>query len=240
MEVSLERSEGLERHLKVSVPATTVETEVSNRLKSLAGKVKMAGFRPGKVPFDLVQKQYGGSVRQEVIGEVTRNTLYTALQQEKLIPAGEPRVEITKATNGEPLEYLAKFEVFPEIKLKSFEGVEIEKTVVDITDKDFETMLGRLQELHADKVPVDRASKDKDVLVIDFEGTLDGEPMPSGTANDVEVKLGSKRMIEGFEEGLVGAKKGDVVNLDLSFPEDYQQKDVAGKPVQFKVTVKSV
>lgn len=239
MQVSVTPTEGLERRMTVEVPAENIEQEVANRLKSLAGTVKMQGFRPGKVPMRVVQQRYGAQVRQEVEVETMRTALADALRQEELQPAGTPKLELgEKSDSG--IQFVATFEVYPEIKLNLPSGTTIEKPVVDITDADLDAMIEKLRTQRAGWEAVDRASADGDQVIIDFVGKIDGEAFAGGEASDYPLVLGSKRFIAGFEEKLVGTKAGDALDVDLSFPEDYHNKEFAGKDVVFSVTVKTV
>lgn len=240
MQVSVESTGSLERRMTVEVPEERVEQEVKSRLQRLARTTKMDGFRPGKVPMHVVKRRYGGQVRQEVIGEVMQSTFYEAVGQENLRPAGLPDIEPRKIDEGENLEYTATFEVFPELELPTLEGVELEKTTAGVTDADVDKMIQTLREQHTDWQPVEREAQDGDRVRIDFRGAIDGEEFSGGRGEDVPVTLGGGRMIEGFEEGLKGAKAGEERSLDLTFPEDYPYDEVAGKQAQFDVTVRQV
>ncbi len=240
MQVSVETTSGLERKMTVAVPAERVETEVKNRLKSMAPKVKMAGFRPGKVPFKLVEKRYGEQVRGEVIGEVVSASFYEAVAQEKLRPAGMPTIETTSAEAGQDLEFTATFEVYPEFEVQGVESIEVERPVAEVTEADVDAMIEKLRRQRQQWQAVDRAAQSDDQVTIDFVGTLDGEAFEGGSGEDMPVVLGSGRMIEGFEDALVGAKPGDTVSADLRFPDDYPKQELAGKNVHFEMTVKKV
>ncbi len=240
MQVSIEATGGLERRMTVEVPEERIEKEVQNRLQQLARTTKLKGFRPGKVPLKVVAQQYGGQVRQEVLEQVIQSSFYEAVQQEKLHPAGNPRIEPQSLEKGKNLAYTAVFEVFPEFEPAPIEGVSLEKTVGEVSDADVDKMFETLRKQRTRWNPVEREAKEGDRVVVDFKGTIEGEEFKGNAGQEVPITLGSKRMIDGFEERLVGVKAGEAHTLDLTFPADYAYKEVAGKPVQFMVTVKSV
>lgn len=240
MQVSVETTSGLERRMTVQVPEERIASEVDNRLRQLARTTSIKGFRPGKVPFKMVQQRYAEQVRQEVLGDVIQSSYFEAVSQEKLRPAGYPSFEPKNLEQGKGMEYVATFEVMPEIELASLAGVSIEKPVAEVTDADVDTMLDTLRKQNAGWTVAERAAADGDRVTIDFKGTIDGAEFQGNKGENVPVTLGGKRMIAGFEDGLVGAKAGEERTLDLQFPDNYGYKDVAGKPVQFKVSIKQV
>jgi trigger factor len=240
MQVSVETTAGLERRMTVQVPEDRIASEVDSRLRQLARTTSIKGFRPGKVPFKMVQQRYADQVRQEVLGDVIQSTYFEAVTQEKLRPAGYPSFEPKSLEQGKGIEYVATFEIMPEITLAGFDGVTIEKPVASVTDADVDTMLETLRKQNAGWQAVERGAADGDRITIDFKGTIDGAEFQGNKGENVPVTLGGKRMIAGFEEGLVGAKAGEERTLDLQFPDNYGYKEVAGKPVQFKVSVKQV
>ncbi len=240
MQVSVEATGTLERKMTVAVPAERVDQEVQKRLKSLSRTVKLPGFRPGKVPAKVVASKYGPKVRQEVLDEVTRSSFYEALSAEKLQPAGMPVFEPKPSTESESLEYIATFEVFPEVALASFDGVSIEKPAAEITEADIDGMIEKMRRQRVEWVEVDRAAQTEDQLVVDFVGSVDGEKFEGGEGQNVTLVLGSSTFIPGFEDQLTGASKGDEVTVNVTFPEKYQSAELAGKDAQFAVTVKSV
>ncbi|MEH6687847.1 MAG: trigger factor [Halopseudomonas sabulinigri] len=240
MQVSVETTSGLERRMTIGVPADRIESEVNKRLQQTAQRAKVDGFRPGKVPMSVIRKRYGASAHQEVIGEVIQSTFYEAIMQEKLTPAGAPNVEPKSMEEGKDFEYTATFEVYPEITLAEFDGIKVERLESEVTDADLDTMLETLRKQNTRFETVERAAQNDDQLTIDFVGKVDGEAFQGGTADDSNIVLGSGRMIPGFEEGLVGAKAGDSLTLNVTFPDDYQNLDLAGKAAEFDVTVKAV
>ena len=240
MQVSVETTEGLERRLTITVPAESVDSAVKSRLQQLAKTQRINGFRPGKVPVSVIKKRFGQAVRQEVAGDVMQRNFYQAIVQEKINPAGMPSFELTKDEDGQDLEFVAKFEIYPEVEVQGVDGLEVEKVEVEIADSDMESMMETLQKQHATWKEVRRKAKKDDRIIIDFVGTIDGEEFEGGKAEDFTLELGKERMIPGFEKPLVGAKKGEEVTVDVTFPEDYHAEALKGKDAQFAVTVKKV
>ena len=240
MQVSVETISGLERRMTVGVPAERIENEVNKRLQQTASRARVDGFRPGKVPMSVIRKRFGESARQEVIGEVIQSTFFEAVTQEKLNPAGMPSVEPLSMDAGKDFEYAATFEVYPEIVVSDFAEIEVERTESEVTDADLENMLEILRKQHTSYAIVERAAADADQVTIDFTGRIDGEAFEGGTASNTELVLGSGRMIPGFEDGLLGAKAGETRTISVTFPEDYQNLDLAGKAAEFEIIVHSV
>lgn len=237
MQVSVESGEGLERKLTIQVPAETVDKEVESRLNSMRSRVKVDGFRPGKVPLKVVKQQYGGSVLQEVVGEMMQNTLREAVIQEKLNPAGNPSIEPTQIEPGKPLEYIATFEVYPEIELADFSALEIERETAEVTDADVDNMIDTLLKQRTTYDTAERASQDGDQVVINFVGSIDGTEFEGGKAESVPVVIGSGSMIPGFEEHLIGKSAGDEFKFDVDFPADYHAAELKGKTATFDTKV---
>lgn len=240
MQVSVETTNGLERKITVAIDEERISSVVDGRLQDMTKTVKVKGFRPGKVPLKIVKQQYAEQVRQEVVGDVLQSTLYEAISQEKLNPAGQPRVDSIKSDPGQGMEYTALFEVYPEIKLGDLSKETIEKPTAEVTDADIAEMLETVRGQHKEWVEVDRKAKNGDQLNINFKGKIDGEFFPGGEANDMPIELGSGRMIKGFEEGLIGAKAGDDIELNVTFPDDYHATELAGKAAQFDTHVNKV
>lgn len=240
MQVVVETLKNLERRIKVTVPAEQVDNEVGSRLLERKKTIKLKGFRPGKVPLDLIKQQYGDSIRQEVIGEVIRSSFNEAVAEQNLKPAGYPQIEPKVIETGVPLEYEATFEVYPQISLVDLTGVKLEKRTGQVTEADVDKVLEKLRKQNVIWNEAPRQSRTDDRLLIDFEGMMDGVAFPGGSAKDAAMVLGAKGMIPGFEEGLIAKTAGEEVELNLVFPEDYPHKDVAGKPVSFKVKINKV
>lgn len=240
MQVSVETGEGLERKLTVQVPAETIEKEVESRLNSMRSRVKIDGFRPGKVPLSVVKKQYGAAVLQEVATEVMQNSLRDAVVQESLNPAGNPTIEPKSIEPGKPLEYVATFEVYPEITLADCSKLEVERVTAEVTDEDIEKMIDTLLKQRTTYENVERASQDGDQIVINFVGSVDGEEFEGGKAESVPVVIGSGSMIPGFEEQLTGKSAGDEFTFEVKFPDDYHAENLKGKMASFATKVISV
>ena len=240
MQVSVETTSGLERKMTVNVPSDRVDNEVAKRLKDTAKRVRIDGFRPGKVPMAEVKRRYGLGIRQEVLSELTRSTYFEAVMQEKLNPAGAPSIEPSEDATEDNFSYVATFEVYPEIEPQGLEAIEVTRPVADIQDADVDEMIEILRKQQASWEEVEREAQDGDQVTIDYVGTKDGEEFDGGKAENAPLVLGSNSFIPGFEEGLVGAKAGEEKVLDLTFPEEYQNEDLAGAAVQFTVNVKAV
>ena len=240
MQVTVEKPSNLERKLIVEVPEEDINTQVTARLKDLTKRVKVDGFRPGKIPFTVMKQRFGAQVRDEVVNEVLRQSYADALTEQELRPAGEPVIDPVEAKKGEGLKFTAAFEVFPEVTLGPVEELSIERPVCELTDADVDKMVETLQKQHKTFAEVERASDEGDQMTIDFVGKIDGEKFEGGEAEGFELEIGAGLMIEGFEDGLRGKKAGDKTVLSLNFPDDYQNKDLAGKPVEFDITVQKV
>ncbi len=240
MQVSVESTSALERRMTIGVPAERIETEVNKRLQQTARRAKVPGFRPGKVPMSVIRQRYEDSARQEALGDLIQATFYEAVVEQKLNPAGSPAVEPKVFEKGKDLEYVATFEVFPEFQVTGLENIAIERLQAEVADADLENMLGILRKQNTRFETAARAAQNGDQLNIDFVGKVDGEVFAGGSAKGTQLVLGSGRMIPGFEDGLVGAKAGEERVLNLTFPADYQNLDLAGKAAEFTVTVNAV
>ena len=240
MQVSIETTSGLERRLTVGVPAERVDVEVDSRLQKAAKNVRLPGFRPGKVPMKVMRQRFGAGVRQEVLGEVMSQSFQEAVVQEQLRPAGQPAIEPKNLEAGRDLEYVATFEVFPDVDIAEMKGFAIEKLVSEVGDSDVDDIIEVFRKQQGSWDEVDRPAAEGDKVNIDYSGTRDGEEFEGGSAEGSDLELGSGRMIPGFEDGIVGAKAGDEKVLQLTFPEDYQNEDLRGAAVEFKVKVNSV
>ena len=204
MQVSVETTSGLGRRMKVQIPAEQIDQQVQNKLQQLAGSVRLDGFRPGKVPLSVVNKRYGAQAREEAANEIIASSYEEALQQQALKPAGEPTIEKTSNTPGEAFEYVATFDIYPEIEVPDLTDLVIEKPQCEITDTDLANMMDKLRKQRATWDAVDRKSETGDRLLIDFEGTVDGQAFSGNKASNVPIELGSNTMIPGFEEQLAG------------------------------------
>ena len=237
MQVSVETTQGLERRLTISVPAESIDSAVKSRLQQLAKTQRINGFRPGKVPVSVIKKRFGQAVRQEVAGEAMQRNFYEAVVQEKLNPAGMPAFELKTDKDGEDLEFVASFEVYPELEVKGLDAIEIEKPVVDIEDKDLDEMMETLRKQHANWKEVKRKIKKDDRVTVDFVGTIDGEEFEGGKSENFPLELGKGRMIPGFEDPIVGKKTGEEVVAEVTFPEDYHAEALKGKEAKFEIKI---
>lgn len=240
MAVSVETLNGLERKLTVSVPTAKLEDEVEKRLKKLVSKVKIDGFRPGKVPFSEVKKRYSDSVRYEVMRDLIQSSLYEALNEQKLIPANTPTIEPEELVAGKDLQYSATFEIFPEFEIVELDGQEVKIISSEVKDSDIDSMIENLREQNKVWTEVQKDAELNDKVVIDFEGFLDGVAFDGGKAKDFELILGSGSMIPGFEDGIKGAKLDQEFEINTTFPADYNHEVLAGKEALFKITLKKV
>lgn len=241
MQVNVEQKEGLQRTVKVEIPAERIDDAVSERLQRLQRSVRLDGFRPGKVPARVVRDRFGSQVRQEVLGELIQSTFQEAVQQEELQPAGQPNFDTGEASVEKgSFKYEATFEVYPEVELAPLENIEVERPYAEVTEADIDTMIETLRDQQKKHEAVERAAANGDRVVIDFVGRIDGEAFQGGSGENTPVDLGEGRMIEGFEEQLVGASAGDERRVEVTFPENYGTAELAGKDAVFDVTVKSV
>lgn len=230
----------LERNLILSLPAVDIESKITSKLKQIARTAKMSGFRPGKVPFNIVANQYGFQVRQEVMSESVQKCFAEAVKGQNYRVAGYPR--FAPANSGESadkFEFSATFEVYPDVKLGSLSGMKLVRPTATVLDADIDNTLETLRKQRASYDKVERASVMGDFMVIDFRGTQNGEPFKGGEAENFGVVLGEGRMLPDFEAALLGMEGGATKTFDLTFPADYQE-DLAGKTAQFSVTVKVV
>ena len=240
MQVSVETTQGLERKMTIAVPSEKVDSAVNSRLQEAARNVKLNGFRKGKIPFKVIKSKFGAGVRQEVVGELMSQSFYEAIDQESLKPAGQPSIAPKNLNEGEDLEFVATFQVYPEISLPDFSKIELERLGAEISESDIDEMIETLRKQRQTWELVERAAASDDMVNIDYAGKLNGEEFEGGSAQGTNLVLGSERMIPGFEAGIEGKSASDVFTLDLSFPEEYHNKELAGKEVAFEITLNSV
>ena len=240
MQVSVETTSGLGRRMTVGVPAQNLASQIEKRLAEAQKTMRIDGFRPGKVPMREVKRRFGGAVRNEVLGEVMRESFFKAIEQEKIEPAGMPQFEPKTVEDGKDFEFTATFDVYPEITLAGFDSISVEKLSAEVSDADIDQMIDTLRKQRATWAAKDDAAADGDRVNIDYEGFKDGEAFAGGSAKGQNLVLGSGSMIPGFEDGLKGKKAGEETTLKLTFPEDYHAEDLKGAAVEFKVTVNKV
>ena len=238
--VQLENLEGLKRKVTIEMPWDEINAMADEELKKARSKVKLNGFRPGKVPEKVIRERYGAAIQQESMYKVIDKELKQAFKDKELNVVEVTKIEPEQMESSAPFKFSAWFEVLPEIVLKTLEGQTIQKRVSNIEEKDIDEVLTRLQNQFKEWVEVDRAAALNDKLVIDFIGYRDGEPFAGGKAEGSELVLGSKQFIPGFEDSLVGVKAGDKKTISVTFPEKYHEASLAGVPVTFDVTVHKV
>ena len=241
MQSNLETLSALQRRANVSVPIATIEAEIHKRLSRLARTAKIAGFRPGKVPLKLIEKQYGPQVRSEVLNDAINDTFGELVQKENLRVAGYPRIEPKQDnTDQTKLEYTATFEVYPDIVIGDLSTTKVEKPVAEVKPADVERTIDILRKQKVTYRPATRPALKGDRVLVDFTGTIDGVEFAGGQAKDLAITVGEGRMLPEFEAALAGVVAGDNKAFELTFPADYHGKEVAGKTAVFSMNVKSV
>ncbi|MBA2963430.1 MULTISPECIES: trigger factor [Ramlibacter] len=242
MAVTVETLDKLERKITLTLPVTAIQSEVDSRLKRLARTVKMDGFRPGKVPMNVVAQRYGYSVHFEVMNAKVGEAFAQAANEAKLRVAGQPKITEKEQSPEGQLEFDAVFEVYPEVKIADLAGAEVEKLAAEVSDAAIDKTLDilRKQRRTFAQRAQDAAAQDGDRVTVDFEGKIDGEPFQGGKAEDFQFLVGEGQMLKEFEEAVRGMKAGESKTFPLAFPADYHGKDVAGKTADFLVTVKKI
>ena len=239
MQVTVEKKEGIHCVLNVELPAAEVDGEVTKRIKEVAKTAKVDGFRPGKVPASMIKRKYGKDIRAEVIDKILPGKSAEALKEKALNPAGI-EADITQNKEGQELKFTLNLELFPEIKIDNLDKIKIEKPMVELGETQHKEMVKKLQKQFASWQAVDREVRMEDRVVIDFVGRVDGEVFEGGSADASELVIGSRQMIPGFEEGIIGMKKGEEKTISVTFPKDYQNQELAGKEASFDVVVKEI
>ena len=242
MQVKKVKSEGLSVELKVTVPASDIEAQIDERLKELGKTVKISGFRPGKVPMAMLKQRYGQSVRGEALEKAVNQSSAKAMADEKIRPAMQPKIEITKFEDDNTLEYTLQVEQIPEFEPADFKKITVEKPVAKVEKKSIEEALERIAEGHksTETIKEKRATKKGDTILMSFDGSVDGERKPGMQSDEHELELGSNAFIPGFEEQLIGKKAGEKVDVTVTFPEEYHAKDLAGKEAIFACEIKEL
>ncbi len=240
MQVSVESTGNIQRKMTIEVPADRADLEVDKRLKEMRGKVRLDGFRPGKVPLSVVKKIHGNDVYREVAGGIIQTSFYEAATQEEQRVVGLPNIETKTFQYGKDIEFTASFDVYPDIEIAALESHTVTRESAQVNDADIDKMIETLRSQQTTWINVERAAQSGDSLTIDFSGLIEGESFDGGTAKDVKIELGSGRMLADFEAALVGMSTGEEKTTDVTFPDDYQAKKLQGKTAQFTQTVKAI
>lgn len=244
MAVTVETVSALERRINLSIPADQIEKEVASRLQRMSRTVRMQGFRPGKVPLRMVASQYGPQVRSEVIGDAIQKNFSDVVTEQKLRVAGyphiEPKAQAEGAANDATFEFVATFEIYPEVTVGDLSSLAIERPHTAVSDADVDQTVETLRKQRVKFEPAQRASAKGDRVTVDFVGKIDGVAFDGGTASDFAFEVGAGQMLPDFDTAAVGMVVGAEKTFDLAFPADYQGKEVAGKTAQFTITMKKV
>lgn len=239
MKSSVEKVSNLQRRLKIEVPAAVVNSSFEQAFKGIQKQATIKGFRQGKAPIATIKSMYGDRVKQDVVQDLVQKHYFEAIKEHKLDPISYPEFEFEPVSDGKDFSFSAQFDVKPEVTLKKYENLEVEKEKFEVDESKVTQVLENIRAARASLDPVleDRAAKLGDIAIVDFEGFVDGKPLDGGTGKDHNLELGAKQFIDGFEEGVVGMKIGGQKTLNLKFPSPYHSADLAGKPVEFKVTL---
>ncbi|MCW2337601.1 trigger factor [Sphingobium sp. B2D3A] len=236
-------NEGLKRAYTLTVTAKDIDARVEEEVKSIAPQVRMPGFRPGKVPANLVRKMHGPALQREALDKSIREGVEKVIAENKLRPAMQPSVELTADyEDGKDAEVKVALEILPEVPAPKIEGIKLERLVVDVTDEQIDEAVGRLaaQSQRYEDAPKSAKAKEGDQVVMDFVGKVDGVAFEGGTGSDMAIAIGSGNLIPGFEDQLVGVKAGDEKTINVTFPAEYGSKELAGKDATFDLVIKAV
>ena len=240
MTSKLKKLKDLERKLTVSVPVFDYEKKYTGKLSKIKSTAKLDGFRKGNVPDDVLKQRYGDSIHYEVLNELIQESYPKELQENNIKPASSPSISIESEEPTKPISYSAIFEVFPEIKPKISRWKSFEKSEITLDESDIDFAINDILERYCTWEKVDRSAKENDQVIIDFEGKIDGEAFEGNESKDFKLTIGSKSMIPGFEDNLVGKKSGDSFSFTTKFPDDYFKKDLSGKETEFFITLHEV
>ena len=240
MTLNVEKISNLERKLTISVPHEEIEIEVQKQLQELTHKVKIDGFRPGKVPFKIIKTRFYDSVLGDVLEKKIKASYVAALQKENLHPAGSPRIEPSPYQPGQPFKYTATLEIYPEVTLGDLSQLEVTKVATEITEQDVNEMLETVRKQFATWEETDNGAEEGDRIIIDFLGTVEGQPFKNNSGKEHEILLGTKHYHPDFVKNLYGAKKGADINYSVTYPGDYLESELANKTADFSVQVKRV
>ncbi|MBT3705657.1 MAG: trigger factor [Proteobacteria bacterium] len=240
MDVSIENTGAIGRRMTVKVPAEKLAGAVTTRLKRLARTAKIAGFRPGKVPMKVIESRFADQALAEAADELISSNYFAAISDQSLEPAGPPAIEPKSLTRGEDLEFVANFEIFPEVSKTELTGMSIERQNCEVGDDDIDRTIDTLRSQRTNFTTAEKNAEMGDQVTVDFKGRVDGEIFQGGEANDYAIVLGKGALLKEFEDGLMGASAGDDLTIKLTFPEDYPGTEVAGKDAEFEVKLKEV
>jgi trigger factor len=237
---NVETLEGLERRVSMTLPAAEIERQIDARLKQLARNIKMPGFRPGKVPMKIVAQTYGPQVRSEVLSDAVQKTFTDVVKEANLKVAGYPRIEKKEGADAAALEFSATFEIYPEVKVGELANVTLDRPQVSVDDAAVQKTIDILRKQRTRFVPLERAAQEADRVTVDFEGSIDGQPFQGGKAENFVFTIGEGRMLAEFDQEVRGMTPGQSKTFDLTFPEDYHGKEVAGKRASFRLALKKL
>ncbi|ACM20983.1 ribosome-associated peptidylprolyl cis-trans isomerase, FKBP-type (trigger factor) [Geotalea daltonii FRC-32] len=242
MQISVESLSSVKKKINFEIPAARVASEVEKVYDEIRKHAAIKGFRKGKVPKDIIKKHYHEKMADDVLKNIVNDTYFKALTDEKIYPVSYPVIDSDELKVGENFKYSATVEVFPDVEVKDYDGLEVKKEKFVLND---EVVTGRLREMqenmaHLEPAEAGVAAKSGDYVTFDFKGSIDGVPFDGGAADDFQLELGSGRFIPGFEDQLVGMKSGDESEIKVTFPENYGQKDLAGKDASFTVKIKEI
>lgn len=242
MKASVDKLDGLSRKLNVEIPAEKVQQAFDKVYKAIQKKANIKGFRQGKAPLATIKNIYAEQVKGDVVNELVNEHYGMALEEHKMDPVGYPKIAFSPVVEDKAFSFTAEFEVRPEVNLKSYENLSVVKEKLDVSEDRVKEVLENVRTSHAETVTVfdDRGLAEGDVAEIDFVGTVNGAPLPNGSAEGHQLEIGAKQFIDGFEEGLIGLKAGENRTLNLSFPEGYHEKSLSGAPVTFEVKLKAI
>jgi trigger factor len=240
MQVTETSTEGLKRELTIVVPAGELEGKLTQRLDEIGRAVRVPGFRPGRVPMQILRRRFGSSVLGEVLENTVQESSAEAMRERNLRPALPPKLDLSPFQEGADLEYKLSLEILPDIPALDVAGLDVERLVVDVPDADIDKAVERLAEQHRKSEPVERAAAKGDILVADLDGRIGEEPIPGASGQDRNIELGGGYLIEGFEDQLLGAAAGEERTVNVTFPADYGAADLAGKDATFTVKIKEV
>ncbi len=242
MQVTEITSEGLKRSYKIVISASDIDQKIDGRLTELSGRVNVPGFRPGKAPLSLLKQRFGTSVRGEVIEKAINDASESAINERGLRPAAQPRVQLLNQEEGQDLEYSMDLEILPDIEPMDFSKLKLERLKVKVADHEVEDALAVLakQNRTPQALAEPRPAAIGDVVVLDFNGTVDGEALPGMAGEDHHLELGSNQFIPGFEEKLAGVEAGESLDVAVTFPADYGNEELAGREAQFACTIKEI